>query len=111
MGIARGSALPKQNSGAPLSTWVKTYRTQLSVSGTKKGKYCVPKTQLRAAGDCRKFANGHCTATNVPRNTPPNAAERRQRFQVCSLGRNRSSARAGTTISSGKGGGMKLVTW
>src|ERR1017187_4017844 len=103
MAIARASAIRNQNSGAPLSTWVKTYRTQLSVSGTKKGKYCVPKTQLRADGDC--------TATNVPRNTPPNAAERRQRFQVCSLGRNRSSARAGTTISSGKGGGMKLVTW
>src|ERR1019366_4971993 len=101
MAIASVSAIRNQNSGAPLSTWVKTYRTQLSVSGTKKGKYCVPKTQLRAAGDCRKFANGHCTATKAPRNTAPNAADLRHR----------SSARAGTTISSGKGGGMKLVTW
>jgi hypothetical protein len=109
--MVKANPIRDQNCAAPLSTWLNTFRTHSSVSGTKKGKYCVPKTQLREAGDCRKSANGYCTASNTARNTAPQARERRQRLQVWIFGRSRSSAMAGAMISSVKGGGTKWVTW
>ena len=33
--------------------------------------YVVPKIQLRAPGDIRKSANGHCTATNTTKKARP----------------------------------------
>src|SRR5580700_10225835 len=75
----------------------------------KYGKLFVAKTQLRDAGDIRKSAKGHCTATKLARNAAPSAADCAHRFHPPIRWRSRSITIAGTISSMGKSGGIRCV--
>src|SRR6266446_1639816 len=72
--------------------------------------YADPKNRFRASGVIRKLANGHCTATKVPRNSRPAIGARNRGRQRVVLWSSRSTANAGTTTSNGNSHGMKWVT-
>src|SRR6187455_1806094 len=72
--------------------------------------YAAPKKRFLASGDIRKFANGHCTATNVPRNAAARSGARTSgRHDVVRLSA-KSNTAAGTINRSGNSHGMKWVT-
>src|SRR5215470_8731762 len=70
----------------------------------------VPKNQLRAAGEFRKMANGHCTATKGIRKTNVDARDCLHLPQFSVRCHSRSSAMAGTISNSGNSGGVNWVT-
>src|ERR1700734_2991279 len=67
------------------------------------------KIPFREAGDIRKFANGHCTATKLTRKAAPNVAACFQRVQSAGRCRNRSKIIAGIINRTGKSGGTRCV--
>src|SRR5580698_5832471 len=70
----------------------------------------VPKNALDAAGGIRKSANGHCTATNSPKNTAPHTTDSSHAGHLPEYRRTRSIPNAGTMSNKGKLGGINCVT-
>src|SRR5438067_1757008 len=70
----------------------------------------LPKKALRAAGDCRKVANGHSTATRLTTKTTALTVAIHHLFWDAVLAQRRSSRKAGTTRSMGNSGGMNWWT-
>src|SRR5579884_558517 len=99
----------RQNIPAVSSHCTNTCLTVGDVGSAKYGKSMVANTGLRAAGDIRKVAKGHSTATNTAMNvTPPNSAHCQRGASLKNL-HVTSSTNAGTISRIGNGSGTICV--
>src|SRR5438094_392652 len=96
---ANANAMRVQNSPAPASVGRNRLRTEYHVGGAKYGNSCVAKNQLRDAGDIRKSANRHCTATKLASVAAPSVTACVHVLHAPVRRRSRSNTIAGTITS------------